>query len=416
MRVAEGAFLLCMLALGLDAQTAGILPSPTGALGVGRVSFHWIDSARKELVSGPGPAYRELMVDVWYPAETVPGRAPATYLPDLPAVEKVAGDAGAKKQFGAAYEQMVKGKLQTHAQEEAVFAHGLTRRPMLIFSHGLGVLKTSYTAQLEDLASHGYVVAAIAHTYDTALVTFPDGRLVRFDQERRRANSGSEHASIQYEDGRLKVWAADIRFVIDQLTRYDREADFQAPFQGHLDLARIGALGHSSGGRAAALACQTDPRVRACLNMDGVADNLPFYRDVQGKTMTQPFLLFVRKRKNAPPSDKELRSMGYSREELPKLIESIQKKQDDLLHGMPGGCYRVTLGTAGANHMSFSDLPLLEAADDAQYADGLRNLRIVCDYTRALFDKTLLGKRGTVLDRGSTSDLQVEWFPPRSAK
>jgi len=42
--------------------------------------------------------------------------------------------------------------------------------------------------------------------------------------------------------------ATDVRFVIDQLTRYDRETDFQAAFQGHLDLAHIGALGHSSGG------------------------------------------------------------------------------------------------------------------------------------------------------------------------
>jgi len=50
------------------------------------------------------------MVDVWYPADTVAGRPPAAYLPDLPAVEKQAGDAGARKQFGAAYEQMIKGE------------------------------------------------------------------------------------------------------------------------------------------------------------------------------------------------------------------------------------------------------------------------------------------------------------------
>ncbi len=243
------------------------LPSPTGAVRIGRVSYHWIDSARRELLASMVPSYRELMVDVWYPAETTAGHAPAPYLVDLPAVETLGGQASARKQFGAAYERMIEGSLQTHAQEEAVFARGVALRPVLVFSHGLGVLKTSYTALLEDLASNGYVVAAIAHTYDTALVTFPNGRVVRQEQERRRAASGSEHASIQYENGRMKVWAADVRFVVDQLTRYDREAEFGAPFQGHLDLARIGTLGHSSGGRAAGLACQTARQTGGCAHV-----------------------------------------------------------------------------------------------------------------------------------------------------
>ena len=313
----KGVLLCLSVGAGLSSGQTGsaannLLPNPTGPYPVGRVSYHWIDSARPEPLAAPGTAYRELMVDIWYPAETTAGKEPAPYLPDLPAAEKVLGEAVAMKQFGAAYKQMINGRLCTHAQEGAPFARTLTRRPVLIFSHGLGILKTGYTAQLEDLASHGFVVAAIAHTYDTWLVAFPDGRVVRFDQERRRTLKGSEHAGIQYEDGRLQVWATDIRFTIDQLTRYDREPEFQAPFQGHLDLARLGAFGHSAGGRAAALACQTDPRVRACLNMDGVADNWPFYRDVQGKTMSQPFLLFVRKRTDPPPSDEELARMGYS--------------------------------------------------------------------------------------------------------
>jgi predicted dienelactone hydrolase len=287
-----------------------LLPAPTGSFSVGRVTYHWIDSARHEPLASSSFAYRELMVDIWYPAESTPAHPPASYLPDLPAAAQLLGESGLRTAFGAAYTQTINGRLYTHAQEQAPFASGLKRRPVLIFSHGLGVLKTSYTALLEDLASHGYVVAAIAHTYDSSLVAFPDGRLIRFEQEKRVANSGSEQAGIEYGNARLRVWATDIRFVIDQLTRYDREGDFRAPFAGHLDLARIGALGHSDGGRAAALACQTDDRVRACLDMDGVADNLPFYRDVLGNTMNQPFLLFLHLTKTPNPTDQELAKMG----------------------------------------------------------------------------------------------------------
>ena len=268
---------------------------------------------------------------------------------------------------------------------------------------------------LEDLASHGYVVVAIAHTYDTSLVAFPDGHVIRFEREKRAANSGSEQAGIEYGNARLKVWATDIRFVIDQLTRYDRERDFRAPFAGHLDLARIGAFGHSDGGRAAALACQTDDRVRACLDMDGVADNLPFYRDVQGNTMNQPFLLFLHMTKTPNPTDHELAKMGYSREQLKSLIQSVEKKQTHLLTGMPGGSYRVTLATAGNSHMSFSDLPLLDAADDKEeYANNLITLKVVRTCTLSFFDEALQGKANTVLNRKSSNEpsMTVEWFPP----
>ena len=181
-KFATTALFFCLSSGLLFGQTShpanNLLPAPTGPFSVGRVTYHWIDSARPEPLASVSPAYRELMVDVWYPAETVAAHPPAPYLPDLPGVGKLLGDSGVKKEFGSAYTQMLNGRLYTHAQEGAVFAHGLKQCPLLIFSHGLGVLKSYYTAQLEDLVSHGYVVAAIAHTYDTQLVVFPDGRVI----------------------------------------------------------------------------------------------------------------------------------------------------------------------------------------------------------------------------------------------
>jgi pimeloyl-ACP methyl ester carboxylesterase len=393
-----------------------LLPRPTGKYAVGRVTYHWIDSARSEVLASVQNANRELMVDIWYPAETDPAHPPAPYLPDLPIAAKLLDESEVKKEFGIAYTQIINGRLDTHAQEAATFARNFKQCPVLIFSHGLGVLRSEYTSLLEDLASHGYVVLSIAHTYDTRLVSFPDGRIVRFENEKRRANSGSEAAGIQYGNERLRIWAADIRFVIDQLVRYNRETDFGSPLSGHLDLKHIGALGHSDGGRAAALACQTDERVRACLDMDGVADNLPFYRDVQGNTMKQPFLLFIRKRNPSPPTDEELKKMGYSREGLRKLIVAVDRKQTELLKGMPAGSYRVTFGTPEVNHMSFSDLPLLENADkEPQYMDALHNIQLIREYTLAFFDETLRQQKNDLLGQKSRngSSLQVEWFPPR---
>jgi hypothetical protein len=97
------------------------------------------------------------------------------------------------------------------------------------------------------------------------------------------------------------------------------------------------------------------------------------------------------------------------------LIQSVEKKQTDLLTGMPAGSYRVTLATAGNDHMSFSDLPLFDSADDeAEYANRLVTLKVVRACTLSFFDEELEGKKNTVLNRRSSSELlmTVERFPP----
>src|SRR5207247_10658468 len=109
------------------------------------------------------------------------------------------------------------GRLRAPSVGNAPFAGRLGRCPVLICSHGFGVLSRTYTSQLEDLASHGYVVAAIAHTYETMATVFPDGRAVALATEPWKASQTSEEASIAYENGRMKWWADDISFVLDAL-------------------------------------------------------------------------------------------------------------------------------------------------------------------------------------------------------
>lgn len=48
--------------------------------------------------------------------------------------------------------------------------------PVLIFMEGLSGLPQMNTFQIEELVSHGYVVAAVDQPYAAAQVVFPDGR------------------------------------------------------------------------------------------------------------------------------------------------------------------------------------------------------------------------------------------------
>jgi platelet-activating factor acetylhydrolase isoform II len=405
-----------------------ILSTPTGPFGIGRMTYHWTDSSRAEFLSTDVQARREVMVDVWYPAQRLKETLGAPYLPDLPRLQRVLGDSALRREFAPASAAIAAGRLRTHAAEGALPSCPPRRCPLLIFSHGGGVDRSFYTSQYEDLASHGYMVAVIAHTYDTHLVVFPDGRVVRAAPAFRdtlrsdstlprwRRNWETELRSQAYVRRVIDVAAKDIRFVIDQLSRYARDVRQRTPLLHRIDLGRIGAFGHSAGGEAAAFACQVDARLKACLDQDGVMRNLPFSRDAGGRTMSQPFMYMGRRYRPPRLSDHDLASMEMTRAEADSLLHAMATGQDELLSDMPSGAYRVTLKMPRVMHMSFSDEPLVEAARDSmKTADARVALTTIEKYTRAFFDKTLLGRTQTVLDRPLPADtalVTVEQFAP----
>src|SRR5262249_47279025 len=140
-----------------------VLPPPTGPFAVGRVTVHWIDRSRSEPLK-PDHGPRELMVDVWYPADSAAGPW-AEYL-DRSAFDQPQSAERLKGYLRTAYDAIKAGSVSTHAIQGAPFTRAAKRSPVLVFSHGGGEARETYTAQLGDLASHGYVVAAVTHTYD----------------------------------------------------------------------------------------------------------------------------------------------------------------------------------------------------------------------------------------------------------
>src|SRR2546430_2056396 len=240
----------------------------------------------------------------------------------------------------------------------------------------------------------------------------PDKSLPRWRQELQR-----DARSQAYVRRVMRVEAADIRFVIDQLRRYARDAAIGAPFAHQLDLARVGAMGHSLGGEAAALACQLDKRIKACLNQDGAMHNLPFSRDSTGRTMAQPFMYMTRGYSAPVDPDSVLLAMEITRAQHDSLVSDIEAGPALLLADVREGAYRVSFKGPGVVHMSFSDEPRLEAAgDSAKRSNALRSLRLIETYSRAFFDRTLLGRPATFLDRPSTADtayVAVERFAPK---
>ena len=236
------------------------LPAPTGSFAVGRVEYAWTDHSRTDPLAPHAGMNRALVVWAWYPAVRVVGAPPAPYLP--PPWGHLSD-----QQRGLLGQQLFQSSdsILTHSSAGAPLATRAARYPVLIFEPGLGTIPTQYTTLLEDLASHGYIIFAIAPTYSADVVVFPDGRVAKATPAGGVPESG---AHVDAAGNRLvMVWAQDVIFVMNQLGRLN--ATPGSMFRGHLDLARLGVFGHSFGGATAAQVCHMDARCKAGIDMDG---------------------------------------------------------------------------------------------------------------------------------------------------
>ena len=138
------------------------LPKPTGPYQVGTAILYFKDPSRMEDAAPVAGSARELMVQLWYPAQPSHNRY-ARY--------REPRETNTTSSYQSA--------LLTNSRQDAPVADAGAPFPVLLLNHSWGGRRTNYTYLAEDLASHGYVVASIDHTYNASLVALPDGRVIR---------------------------------------------------------------------------------------------------------------------------------------------------------------------------------------------------------------------------------------------
>lgn len=261
------------------------LPEPSGPYNLGTVELHLVDRHRRDPWLDGEP--RELMVSVWYPAA---GGGAYPLAPYMGPGAVAHFERSTLRGVGLEPDEVDLEGVRTHAYAGAPVDVGQTPRPVLVYSPGGGLPRTLGTVLVEDLASRGYVVVTIDHTYEASEVEFPGGRI--------------ETASLPDEAGVQETIAArvaDVRFVLNQLEsiRDGDNPDAEGrPLPGGLpaalDLSAVGAFGHSAGGFTAAEVMLDDDRIDAGANLDG---SLIYSRD-EGRTgevtkrgLDRPFLL-----------------------------------------------------------------------------------------------------------------------------
>jgi dienelactone hydrolase len=351
----------CLVSLGLSWILPMFdLPKPTGPYAVGVYTGLMRDATRgADALSAPNrDNMRELAIQFWYPAKPKTGYGFGRYA----------------KLTELRPRYSYKSQIRTNALWQAT--PDLSQEfPVILFGPMWGGSRVQNTALAEDLASHGYIVVAVDHPFNAAIVDTSNGIIQSDRQSALNVGPGSSAAGVQAVWAKeLAIWTADDEFVLRQLTRMNEPGALNSFPWGtpHMDLTRIGALGHSFGGASSIALLGTDPRVKSAVNMDGWTFNAIDHRT------TQPVLFLyegaTQYRQPGPGTDGDL-----DRADNAGIIASLARY---------GGTRAYVAGTL---HTDFTDAPLVTPIHrlNATGPIGPRAIVITRALVLAFFDATL---------------------------
>ena len=193
----------------------------SGAYPVVTARYSWMDPSRIETFSRTGEN-RKLTVEFWYPEET-----------------------------GNAF-------------------------PLVVYSHGAFGYSGSNQSTFAELASQGYVVASIGHTYHAFFTKDTDNNITPVDmaflQQASALNAthttGNEKEVFDTTSAWMKLRTDDESFVLDSILAECAKINPDPIFQV-INPERIGLFGHSLGGAASAQTGRLRKDIDAVIVLDG---------------------------------------------------------------------------------------------------------------------------------------------------
>ncbi len=326
----------------LSVNKAPSVPPPTGPSPVGTRLLDLVDERRSDPFVANGTK-RELLVRLWYPAVAMENCARGEYAPMM------------VWHYFSRLIGVPLPQVTTNSCWNLPIAAGT--HPLVVFTPGYTGTFTDYTYLFEDLASRGYVVASVDHTFEATAVEFPDGRFVESRFGSHLGNwTRSDQASMAFA---VAVRLADLEFVFDEMEVLNGGADTQ--LAGKLDMTRVALAGHSLGGLTTILGVERDTRFRAGIVIEGAVPKTPM------NDTDTPVLLLAAGRDTWT-------------EEEGRLWNS--------LHGP-----RLAVNLRGAEHVTPTDLVWLAAgAVETGTMGPEKTIAAVRDYIAAFLDANLLDR------------------------
>lgn len=360
------------------------LSKPGGPFPVGTRIFTLTDESRAERYSGVDEP-RRFMIQIWYPAHPKPGDSRAPWMNDAHIFARALASYLELPDFFLDHLELVK----IPAYKDASLEQPNQAYPIILFSHGWNGFAAQNANQALELASHGFVVVGIQHTYGAVVTVFQDGVVAYNNPDALPSNLPDE----DYEKAARILgdqWAGDIAYTLDFLENQDK--DSASPYYISLDFAKVGVYGHSTGGGAAIQFCATDSRCTSLLGMDPWVS--PTSKTVLDNGLGQSaFFMFSQQWADDTDSKNN------------RLFNSFLQHLDPTNR---------VIYIQGTSHYDFSDMPLFSPIASFLGLKGPINgklvNRIVDDYLVSFFEMTLKGKPTSLFTTGKSPYPEVVYI------
>jgi len=343
------------------------MPIPTGPYGIGTITYELTDNNRMEIYGDQPGTPRKIRFQVWYPADDVEAGQLTKWMNDGKTTTS-----GVPNMYGLPLWVLNHTALiNSHSYSDVPISANESKYPVVVISHGWTGFMELHSDIAEMLASHGYIVVSINHTYGAAVSTFNDGEVIYAD-----FNALPDRDSVtdfdQYSHPLVNTYALDDQLVLDYLENYPVETGV---LENRIDMDRIGMLGHSTGGGGVVQTAIQDDRVKAVLGLDAWVE--PIDSAILEKGLSVPSLFLRSQQWEVGPNNQYLESLvGTS------LVEPM--------------VYQIQ----GGNHIDFTMLymynPITNLFGFSGSLDNLENATIQRDYILTFFDQILLGESAPI--------------------
>ena len=366
MRVAVATATICIAGVALVTayRLRAAFPRPSGSYPVGVSTLRLVRDAAD---GAPRGTYE---VELWYPAQR--GGTRAAYGTGIPGLRRFA------------YHRL----LRTNASRDVPLAGSNERFPVVVYVAGWGGQRTDNTVLAEDLASHGFVVAALSD------VAFDLPPIPALSAPLDFSSKSAYAATLEVARARIAYEAERASRVLDELQALDQAAP-PATFANRLQVARAGIAGFSFGGAVGLEACARDPRFAAAVNLDGWLFGVRNAGEC-------PYLLVS---DDAPlPGAADLAATDPVRR-----YESTLTLADQAVQRAALAHDGYSLVAGAATHFSFTDVPFYSPLHrfEPGSADPERVSGIVSRYVLGFFERYVAGRPAPLLDRAAPPDSGV---------
>ena len=275
------AFLLLVFVALLFMFPIGDIPEPSGTYQIGTY-VETVEDVSRDEAYGDGTGNRAFTYQMWYPVDDI---GDAEIMPWLSGGKNIAR--GLTKSIGLPSFVLDQTQyIKSHSYNIKAISDDQDSYPVVIISHGWGGFMNLHTDLAEELASRGYIVVSIDHTYGS-VATLLDNQTVYQDKDALPSRDETDDF-LDYANQLVYTYAGDVSFMLDYIETLND--DSESFLNNKLDLDHIGLLGHSTGGGADVAVALNDIRIAAVIGLDAWVEPILSSEIEKGLSMPSLFL------------------------------------------------------------------------------------------------------------------------------